>query len=168
MEKHNQDSEKSSYLPIIVVVMIALFIGLSLQWGKAVFVPMQLMTQVMGVFFILLAMFKLFDLSGFADGFRMYDIIAKRLRVYAYIYPFIELILGALYLSSLHPFLTNSLTIIVMTVSASGVFISIKRGYKFKCACLGTVLNVPLSTVSLIENLGMGLMAIYMLIGLIF
>jgi hypothetical protein len=163
MEHHNHPvEEKPSYRPLIAVIGIALFAGFALQWGYGTFQPMQFMTQVMGMFFLLLAMFKLFDLSGFADGFQMYDVVAKKFRNYAYVYPFIELMLGALYLSGQYPLFTNIVTVVVMAVSAAGVFLSMKRGYKFKCACLGTVLNVPLSTVSLVENLGMGLMALLM------
>jgi hypothetical protein len=162
MQAHSIE-EKTNYRPLMAVIGITLWASISLQAGVDGFNAMQLMNHAMGIFFLLLAMFKLFDLNGFADGFQMYDIVAKKLRGYAYAYPFIELALGALYLSGQLPVFTNLLTLVVMTISASGVFISMKRGYKFKCACLGTVLNVPLSTVSLVENLGMGVMAAYML-----
>ena len=50
-----------------------------------------------------------------------------------------------------------------MLGSGVGVLKSILSGQKIKCACLGTVLNVPLSTVSVLENFGMGAMAAYKL-----
>lgn len=159
--------EKPSYLPLIVVLWTALFASGALQMANDSFNTLTLMNHFMGFFFLLLAMFKLFNLSAFADGFQMYDLVAKKTRLYAYIYPFIELLLGGLFLSGLFPFFTNMITVIVMAISAAGVFVSMKRGYKFKCACLGTVLNVPLSTVSLVENLGMGAMAALMLINLV-
>jgi hypothetical protein len=54
----------------------------------------------------------------------------------------------------------------VMALSGAGVLNSVLSGQKLKCACLGTVLNVSLSTVSLLENFGMGAMAAYNLISL--
>lgn len=116
----------------------------------------------MGLFFVTFAMFKFFDLNGFTDGFQMYDILAKKHRPYAYIYPFIELTLGLLYLSNLYPVFTNLLTVAIMSISAVGVIQSIRSGMNIKCACLGTALNVPLSTVSIAENVGMGAMALIM------
>lgn len=113
----------------------------------------------MGLFFVLFAMFKLFDLGGFVSGFQMYDLLAKKSRMYAYAYPFIELTLGLFYLGGFMLFLTNAATLAVMTVSATGVIYSLAKGMNVKCACLGTVLNVPLSTVSILENIGMGAMA---------
>lgn len=154
--------EKTDYQPLMAVIGIILAASLALQVGHSLDV-MVLMNHIMGLFFLLFAMFKFFNISGFADGFQMYDIVARKFRGYAYSYPFIELGLGILYLSGLFPLLANGLTVLVMTISAIGVFKSMRSGSKFKCACLGTVLNVPLSTVSLVENLGMGLMAAYML-----
>ncbi len=162
MQNNNIDTN-TSYRPLFAVVFVILLATAALQIRNGGLDSMLMMDHIMGLFFLIFAMFKLFDLSGFADGFQMYDIVAKRFRGYAYAYPFIELILGALYLSGQLAVFTNSLTLIVMAVSAIGVFISMKRGYKFKCACLGTVLNIPLSTVSLVENIGMGAMAAYML-----
>jgi hypothetical protein len=117
------------------------------------------MNLFMGFFFCLLSMFKFFNLEGFKEGFQKYDLIAKQYPSYAYFYPFIELGLGLLYLSNFYPITTNIITLGIMTISGLGVWTSIRSGLKTNCACLGTVLQVPLSTVSVIENLGMALMA---------
>jgi hypothetical protein len=93
----------------------------------------------------------------------MYDLVAKRIRVYAYLYPFIELGLGLAYLSFFIPILTYLVTIVVMLVGAIGVIKSLKTGLKINCACMGTVLDVPLSTVTLTEDIGMGVMSLIML-----
>jgi hypothetical protein len=98
-------------------------------------------------------------------GFAKYDIPTQRHRAYGYAYPFLELGLGFLYLADLLPALTQLATILLMAVSAAGVIREIRRGNKFQCACLGTTLNVPLSTVSIVENLSMGAMAALMLAG---
>jgi hypothetical protein len=117
----------------------------------------------MGYFFIFLSLFKFFDLKGFVDGFETYDLITKRFKAYGYLYPFIEFGLGVAYLAQINLFTVNWITLIIMLVSGAGVLKSILSGQKIKCACLGTVLNVPLSTVSVLENFGMGTMAAYKL-----
>lgn len=163
MENHKHsnitESKLKTYQPLIVILTLIFLSALALQYSMPDTNWLTFMHSFMGLFFVIFAMFKLFDLSGFADGFQMYDILAKKDRRYAYAYPFIELGLGLLYLSSLYPTLTNFLTVIVMSVSAVGVIKSIRSGMNITCACLGTVLNVPLSTVSVIENVGMGIMA---------
>ena len=49
-----------------------------------------------------------------------------------------------------------------MAWSALGVISALRRGLDVNCACMGTVLKVPLSTVALTENVGMGAMATVM------
>src|SRR3989338_8298845 len=97
------------YKPLIVVVVLAAVMAL---------ISLHPTTAFMGYFLVLLSMFKFFDLKGFADGFQMYDVIAKRSRVYAYLSPFIEFGLGVLFLASTWPLLTNSITVVVMSVIA--------------------------------------------------
>jgi hypothetical protein len=94
----------------------------------------------------------------------MYDLLAKRVRAYAYVYPFIELGLGLAYLAFLYPVVTYIVTIIIFSFGALGVLDSLRRGLDLGCPCMGSVLKVPLSTVSLVENIGMSLMALAMLI----
>lgn len=162
MEDHNQE-EKSNYRPLIVLMLTITLGAIALELALPEFNLMRFANYFMGLFFLIFAMFKLFDLDGFADGFQMYDIIAKPIRRYAYIYPFFELALGLLYLSGYSPLITNIATFLLMSVSAVGVIKSVMGGMKIKCACLGTVLDVPLSTVSIVENVGMGIMAAIMI-----
>ncbi len=56
-----------------------------------------------------------------------------------------------------------AVTIIVMIFGSIGVFRALFKGLDIECACMGTVLHVPLSTVALLEDLGMALMAAIML-----
>jgi hypothetical protein len=46
-----------------------------------------------------------------------------------------------------------------MGFSSIGVIISLLKKQKFQCACLGTILKVPLSNITLIEDLTMVVMA---------
>ena len=74
------------------------------------------------------------------------------------------MILGLAYLSHFILFLTNLLAIIVMSAGAIGIFKAMQSGEDIKCACLGTGLNVPLSTVSIVENVGMVVMAVFQIV----
>ena len=118
----------------------------------------------MGIFLCIFAMFKIFNIQDFVDGFSMYDLVVKKFKPYGYAYPFIELGLGLAYLSFFKPNLIYVITIIVMTIGALGVIKSLRKGMNIKCACLGTVLNVPLSTVAVVEDVGMAFMALIMLL----
>ena len=104
------------------------------------------------------------DLRGFADSYRMYDIIAKPIPAYGFIYPFIELWLGMAFLIDFQPFFTNIITLVVMSVSLIGVMQSVLNKQKIQCACLGTVFNLPMTTVTIIEDLLMVVMAAAMLV----
>lgn len=160
MEHQNQ--ERNNYLPLIVLLAVAFSGSVALTWGINGNWH-HWMHFFMGLFFCQFAMFKLFDVEGFADGFQMYDLVAKKSREYALAYPFIELGLGLAYLSFFLPVLTYLATVIIMAVGAVGVFSAMQRKVDIHCACMGTVLKVPLSTVTLTEDLGMGIMALFML-----
>lgn len=144
------------YLPLMIVIAFAASMSVAIMQTC---LSLNFMNGFMGFFFCLLAMFKMFDIPGFVKGFQMYDVIGKRIRFYACLYPFIELILGLGYLANTLPLVVNSITLVVMIVSAIGVISSVLRGMNVRCACLGTTLNVPLSSVSIVENIGMGIMA---------
>jgi copper chaperone CopZ len=117
------------------------------------------MNQFMAGFFLVFSAFKFLDLSGFADGYATYDLLARRWHTYGYIYPFLELGLGILYLTQWLPTATQLATVIIMGFSSIGVINSLLKKQKFQCACLGTVLKVPLSSVTLIEDLTMVVLA---------
>lgn len=150
----------NSYKPLIIIILFCFMIPI---FQIRPLEPQKFMYNFMGYFFIFLSLFKFFDLKGFVNGFSTYDLLTKRFRIYGYFYPFIELGLGLAYLGQYNLLMINWITLIVMTISGIGVLKSILSGQKVKCACLGTVLNVPLSTVSILENFGMSMMAAYKL-----
>lgn len=118
----------------------------------------------MGVFFLTFATFKFIGYQMFTIMFAGYDIIAKRIKLYAYAYPVIELFLAILYLGNLLPSSREYLTVIVMGVGTIGVWQEVKKRSGIHCACLGNVIKLPLSTVSLVEDVAMGLMAFFVVL----
>lgn len=149
------------YYPLFVLVAVAALGALALSSGKSIMLWMHFF---MGLLFCQFSMLKLFNLAQFAEGFQMYDLIAKRSPIYGHLYPFIELGLGLAYLAFIYPVVINVITICVTGIGAVGVFRALKAGLDVRCACMGTILNVPLSTVTLTEDIGMGIMALLMLI----
>lgn len=118
----------------------------------------------MAGFFLVFSAFKFLDPHGFADAYASYDLLAKRWHGYGFIYPFLELGLGLAYLFRVAPTATHLATIIVMGFSSLGVLAALRSKRRIVCACLGTVLNLPMSTITLVEDLGMVAMAALMLI----
>jgi hypothetical protein len=156
----------SDYIPLMVIVALTLLAAGAKQYAYLAgsgWDWMRWMHDFMGFFLVVFSMFKFFNLEGFADGFQMYDLLAKPLRPYAYVYPFIELALGLGYLAHWQPQAIYTATIVVMVFGSLGVFNSLRKGLDLECACMGTVLKVPLSTVALVEDLGMAAMAAAML-----
>lgn len=137
---------------LIGVASINNFHGNGMNWP-------QWMNQFMAGFFLVFSAFKFLDLHGFADSYATYDLLANRWHLYGYIYPFLELSLGMLYLTQWIPLTTQLATIVIMGFSSLGVIKSLLKKQKFQCACLGTILKVPLSSITLLEDLSMVLLA---------
>ena len=89
---------------------------------------------------------------------------AKRWRAWGYVYPFLELALGLAYLFHVAPTATHIATILLMGFSSLGVIAALSNRQRIVCACLGTVLKLPMSTITLVEDLGMVGMAAAMLL----
>lgn len=153
--------EKSiaTYRPLILIIGFIVGVTLLVQFPFDNFSGMLWMRHFMAGFFLVFAFFKLLNIDGFASSYRMYDIIAAKWKGWGYIYPFVELGLGVLYLINIAPFATNLATFIILGVSSIGVIRSVLDKRKIKCACLGDVFNLPMSTVTIIEDLTMVAMA---------
>lgn len=123
------------------------------------------MRHFMAGFFLVFSFFKLLNLKAFADAYVMYDLPARFLPGYAWFYPFLELGLGMAYVLDWHPFETNLATAILMTLSLPGVLLSVLNKKKIRCACLGTVFQLPMSFITIVEDSLMLLMALWMLWG---
>ena len=122
------------------------------------------MIDFMGVFFVVFGGFKLLDVKGFADAYATYDIVARKSRMYALAYPFIEMGLGVAYLNHWHLRPVNWITLAVMSVGSLGVAKALLKKQKIQCACLGTRIKLPMSNITLMEDVVMAFMALVMLI----
>lgn len=124
------------------------------------------MLDFMGLFYIVFSFFKILDLKGFPDSFRMYDPLARAIPAYGWIYPFIEVVLGLLFLMRLYIPIALVITLIVLGITTVGVTKTLLDKKSIQCACLGTALKLPMTEATFIENAIMIVMAIVMLIGI--
>ncbi len=153
----------TSYFPLLLVLFYLLGIVAAVEVAGGHFDAMRAMGHFMAGFFLVFSFFKLLDVRAFADAYGSYDVVAAKWPVYGYLYPFIELALGVAYLTHVVPLTTNAVTLLVMGVSAIGVVKALVAKRKIRCACLGTVFNLPMSRVTLIEDGLMIAMAAVML-----
>lgn len=117
------------------------------------------MRHFMGGFFLAFSFFKLLDLRGFVGAYRGYDLVAGAVPGYALAYPFIELAIGVLYLASVLPVVLNGVVLVLMLVGIAGVVRALLTPGHVRCACMGTVLDLPMTWVTFTENAVMAVMA---------
>jgi copper chaperone CopZ len=157
-------SEKlRTYRPIIAIFLSLILLVIFLQMRQGYFDLMSAMRVFMGGFFLIFGAFKLVNIPGFAQTYASYDVIAKKIPQYGYVYPFIELGLGVAHLTGYKPFETNVTTLVVMGISSVGVIQALAAKRTIQCACLGTFFKLPMSSVTLFEDLLMVAMSIVML-----
>ncbi|MEZ2338132.1 heavy-metal-associated domain-containing protein [Mucilaginibacter sp. RCC_168] len=152
MEDTENRTWLATYKPILLIFGYILTIAIIAGYMEHGFMTMTAMRVFMSGFFLTFSFFKLLNLQGFADSYSMYDIVAKRFRAWGYIYAFIELGLGLAFALDVQPFAVNAVTFVVMTVSLIGVLQSVLNKRKIQCACLGAVFNLPMSTVTIVED----------------
>ncbi len=122
------------------------------------------MLDFMGLFYIIFSFFKILDIKGFSMSFRMYDPLAKKVSLYGSIYPFMEVLLGIMFLTRIEVEAALILTIILLGITSFGVTQTLLNKKKIKCACLGTTLQLPMTEATFIENALMITMAFVLLI----
>ena len=165
---HNEMTEEAkswfeTYKPILLIFFYISLVTIVIQLTNHHFDYMQAMRHFMAGFFLVFSFFKLLNLKGFAESYAMYDVLAKKIPVWGYVYAFIELGLGIAFLMNYQPLVTNIITFLVMSISIVGVLQSVLNKKKIQCACLGAVFNLPMSTVTIIEDGLMILMSLIML-----
>lgn len=150
------------FLPIIIIfffitvftVVTTYFHGFSLEFA---------MRMMMGSFFLVFGLFKVFNLKVFAEAYSTYDIVAKRSHFYALLYPFLELLLALLYLFDTGGIYRDTFTFLLMSVSTIGVVLKLQQKEEVPCACLGMVFKLPMTWVTLVEDVIMAVEALLMI-----
>jgi YHS domain-containing protein len=146
------------FKPVLYSVIAVLLIVLT-----AVLQMTGYMILFMGVFFVAVSLLKIADWKGFAQAFTMYDILAKKSKVYAHVYPLIELGLGISYLLTWQITIAAYVTFVIMAIGTVGVAQNLLSKNPVKCACLGTLVKIPLTKFTLFEDITMAAMALMIL-----
>lgn len=150
------EEKKSSWLqtykPVLLIGAYITGITILPQITTSDFSLEKWMTNFMAGFFLTFSFFKLLNLKGFAESYSSYDIIARRWMGWGIVYAFIELALGIAYLLQFNPLITNTITFLIMSISITGVLQSLLNKRKIQCACLGVVFELPMSTITVIED----------------
>jgi len=157
-----QRSFFETYKPLLLIVGLLLLVTGALQWDS--WNGMEWMRHFMAGFFLVFSFFKLLNVNGFAESYRMYDWVAGVWPTWGYLYPFVELALGMAYLVDFELFATNVITFVLMTLGAGSVIQSNLNKRQIQCACLGDVFNLPMSFVTIVEDVAMAFMAGWMLL----
>jgi hypothetical protein len=155
-----------TYKPILLIFFYISLVVVLVQINSERFNIMMAMQYFMAGFFLVFSFFKFLNLKGFAESYVMYDVLAKRIPIWAYLYAFIEVSLGMAYLINFNPLVTNIFTFTVMSLSIIGVLQSVFNKRKIQCACLGAVFNLPMSTITIIEDALMIVMSGYIIINI--
>jgi hypothetical protein len=153
-----------TYTPLLLILGYLIGVVGLLEFAADALDGMRAMGRFMAGFFLVFSFFKLLNLPGFVDAFRTYDVLAQRVPAYGWAYPFIELLLGVAYLLELAPVATNIVTLAIMSVGMVGVAQALVQRRQIQCACLGSTHNLPMSRVTLIEDVLMAGMAVVMLV----
>jgi copper chaperone CopZ len=146
-----------AYYPLFLVMgLIALASFAGNSW----------MMSFMAGFFIVFGAFKLLDVPNFANAFAKYDVIAKVFKPWGYVYPFIEIAIGFAFLFYYQMTPVTWISLVISVIGAVGVIQAYLSKQTIQCACLGTVFKLPMSVVTIIENVGMAAMSAWMLVSM--
>ncbi len=161
LDTHDEVTTKVSKIkqlkPLFIILGYILIASILLNyknWNSS-----NAMLDFMGLFYIIFSFFKILDIKGFSMSFSMYDPLAKQAPIYGYIYPFIEVLLGMMFLIRFEVNIALILTVIVLGITTIGVTQTLINKRSIKCACLGTTLNLPMTEATFIENALMIIMA---------
>ena len=167
--EHNEKAEQAkswliTFKPVLIIFGYILVIALVTSISGGRFNLMKWMNVFMAGFFLAFSFFKMLDLDSFAESYAMYDVVARKIKGWGYVYAFAELGLGIAYATGFQPLLTNTITLVLMSVSIVGVLQSVLNKRKIRCACLGTVFNLPMTTITIIEDALMIVMSLVMIV----
>lgn len=149
----------SQLFPLTLVISYLLGGVIAIAFVNEDFSAMSLMSHYMAGFFFVFSFFKFLNIQGFVNAFSLYDVIAKNWKPYGYFYAAFELMAGFGYLLVPESLILNLAILLILGISSYGVTQAVLRKNKIRCACLGTLFNLPMTKVTIVENVTMMVMA---------
>ena len=153
------------YKPLIMMTGLVLVFGLVLQMFRG-WHGHGLMGDLMAGYFLLFGALKVANCKAFSRAYARYDLLAGQSAAYAAAYPFLEVVLGVIYLIQPEALLLNLFVAVLMLEKAWSVNKALGIGQNLQCACLGGFFSIPISKVTVFEDLLMAFMAGAMIVGL--
>ena len=161
-EKGQEDSKVKQLQPLFIILFYlattVIFLNFK-DWNSR-----EMMFDFMGLFFIVFSFFKMLDLKNFPTSFSMYDPLSKKIPFYGWVYPFIEIALGLMFLMRFELNIALYVTIVILGITTFGVTKILMNKKNIQCACLGTALKLPMTEATLIENALMLSMSIFLVL----
>ena len=161
-EKGQEDSKVKQLQPLFIILFYlattVIFLNYK-DWNSR-----EMMFDFMGLFFIVFSFFKMLDLKNFPTSFSMYDPLAEKILFYGWVYPFIEIALGLMFLMRFELNIALYVTIVILGITTFGVTKTLMNKKNIQCACLGTALKLPMTEATLIENALMLSMSIFLVL----
>ncbi|WP_110187161.1 MauE/DoxX family redox-associated membrane protein [Pokkaliibacter plantistimulans] len=152
-------------IPLLAVIMLTALAASAKQWAyPGPWEMLGWLHDFVGLLLLLMAMFKVFDLDNFVSNFTRFDFLGRHLRLYAYLYPALEVVLGIGLLSHYQPEIMYIATATLLSFSALGICDALIRGLDIGCPHLGRLLGVRLSLFTLLEEVAIALLALMMLV----
>jgi copper chaperone CopZ len=127
----NQPSSKLKALYPLFLILSYVIAG-SVYLTPSPFAVDEFMLNYMALFLIVFSFFKFLDYRGFPSSFANYDPLARQVLW---------------------------ITVVLLSITTIGVVQSLVNKRQIECACLGTVLKLPMTEATLIENSLMLVMA---------
>lgn len=160
------EDDETSYKPVIAVFAVAFLMAAAANWSIDSVRPLTGTLEWFIAFSMcILAILKLQDLEKFSTMFLGYDLLARKVVRYSFVYPFAEALAGVLMIAGSLMWIAIPIALFIGTIGAASVIKAVyidKR--ELKCACVGGSASVPLGFVSLTENVMMVAMALWMLV----
>ena len=151
------------YLPVFYVYIFSFLITLNLTFYYTLVLRPSIL-YFLGFFSFIFAVLKIINLKGFVESFSEYDFISKKIIYYAYAFPFLELFFGLTFILLYENTVLTALCFIFYFLNLISVVRALFKKKSFVCACLGGLFNIPLSYISLLENITMLIGIIYLFI----
>ena len=161
-EKEQEVSKVKQLQPLFIILFYLATTVIFLNYKD--WNPREMMFDFMGLFFIVFSFFKMLDLKNFPTSFSMYDPLAEKILFYGWVYPFIEIALGLMFLMRFELNIALYVTIVILGITTFGVTKTLMNKKNIQCACLGTALKLPMTEATLIENALMLSMSIFLVL----
>ncbi|MDC1038654.1 cation transporter, partial [Candidatus Marinimicrobia bacterium] len=155
------ESDLKQLFPLFLIFFYIIASTILINWNNLN--VSDFMYDFMGLFYIVFSFFKFLDYKNFPDSFAMYDPLAKVIPVYGWSYPFIETVLGLLFILRIELQIALYATVVILGITTIGVTKTLLNKNAIQCACLGTALKLPMTKATFIENSIMLFMATWML-----